>query len=106
MIIASLPALSFSSEIDLEPGNHYFTADWCGDCQEQSIDIQILQDEGYTIQIYNTNEVPEIFKDLNIKEIPMIIVVKINEKGKQVIIRLKGKQPIKKLVKVLIKDNE
>ena len=88
----------------LKSGNHYFTADWCKYCQKQGVDIQILQNQGYTIEIYNQEEIPEIFKDLNIKALPYFIIVKIDERGRKIVIRLKGKQPIRKLIKVLIKD--
>ena len=88
---------------DLKPGNYYFTADWCNYCQEQAPIIKQLQDQGFNIQIYND---PDIFKNLNIRELPTIIVIRINERGKQIVIRLKGKQPIKKLVKILIKEEK
>ena len=90
----------------LKPGNHYFMSDWCKYCREQGVDVQTLQNQDYTIEIYNKEEVPEIFKDLNIKMVPYFIIVKVDEKGRQIIIRLKGKQPIRKLVKVLIKDKD
>lgn len=87
----------------LPVGNHYFTADWCGPCQQQSVIIKKLQKQGFDIQIYNWDNDPKIFDELDIKAVPFIIIVKINEKGKQIILKLKGKQPLRKLIKLLIK---
>jgi len=91
---------------DLKPGNHYFTADWCSACQEQSIIIKQLQDQGYSIITYKQEENPKIFKNFNIKKIPMLIVVRIDEKGRRIYTRLVGVQPIQKLVKILVKEHK
>ena len=86
----------------LETGNYYFKATWCGSCQSQSKIVATLEEQGYTFTIYDADAHPDIFKDLDIKAIPMIIIVK----SKDVILKLKGKQPIRKLIKVLVKDQE
>lgn len=83
----------------LETGNYYFKASWCGPCQSQSKIVAQLQKQGYEFTIYDADAHPDIFKNLNIKEIPMIIIVK----SKDVILKLKGKQPVRKLVKLLVK---
>ena len=84
---------------ELEVGNHYFTADWCGACKVQTPIITELQKQGYDIKIYK--EWPD---ELNIKTLPTIIIVKINKKGKKVILKLKGVQPLIKLKKLIEKE--
>ena len=81
-------------------GNHYFTADWCPACQVQSKVIKNLEEQGYQFTIYNADADPDIFKNLNIKTVPMIIIVK----SKDVILKLKGKQPARVLVRFLVKE--
>ena len=85
-----------------ETGNYYFKATWCEPCKSQSKIVAQLQKQGYEFTIYDADVDPDIFKNLNIKEIPMIIIVK----SKNVILKLKGKQPIRKLIKLLVKDQE
>lgn len=97
------PSKATSSEIIVE-GNYYFTADWCPACQDQGKVIKELQKRGYVIKVYNVDEGTGPFKDITV--IPLLIIVKIDEKGRQLILKLKGKQPIRKLIKVLIKEND
>ncbi len=94
-----VPTIVNASE-PLEVGNYYFTAEWCGPCQSQSKVVARLQEQGYVFTIYDADAHPDIFKDLNIKEIPMIIIVK------DTILKLKGKQPIRKLIRLLVKQND
>lgn len=84
--------LLFAAE-PLEPGNHYFTADWCNACQKQIPIVKQLQEEGYDIQIHTDLE------NFNIRAIPYFIIIKADK----TITKLKGLQPYKKLVKVLNK---
>jgi len=86
----------------LEVGNYYFKATWCGPCESQSKIVAELQEQGYEFTIYDADTHPDIFKDLDIKAIPTIIIVK----SKNVILKLKGKQPLRRLIRLLIKDQE
>ncbi len=102
-IFIFLPRTVESSEIITLPvGNHYYTTDWCPACQEQGKVIKELQELGYVIEIYNIDKDEGPFDD--IVAIPFMIIVKIGEKGKQIILKLKGRQPIRKLIKLLQSD--
>ncbi len=96
-ILIAMAITAKADEINLEPGNHYFTSSWCGACKRQAPIVKQLQDQGYDIQIYSD---PKIFKNLNIKALPYFIIVKVNG----TVVRLRGLQPIKKLVKVMVKS--
>lgn len=90
----------------LSIGNHYFTANHCSVCQKQKAVIKKLEKQGFDIQIHNYNKEKELFKKLKIKSVPIFIIVKVDEKGKLLILKLKGKQPIKKLIKLLHKGDK
>ena len=92
---------TYASE-PMETGNYYFKATWCGPCVEQSKIVAQLQEQGYKFTIYDADIHPDIFKNLDIKSIPMIVIVK----SKNVVLKLKGKQPIRKLIRLLVKDQE
>jgi len=101
--LIAIPAMTAESQGALPVGNHYFMSDRCRPCQQQSVIIKKLQKQGFSIQIYNYNKDPKIFKKLRIKGVPLIIIIKINNKGEQIILKLKGVQPLRKLLKLLVK---
>ncbi len=102
-LIFMLPlAFAINAPKPLDEGNYYFKAMWCGPCVEQSKIVAQLEEQGFEFTIYDADADPDIFKNLNIKAIPMIIIVK----SKNVVLKLKGKQPIRKLIRLLIKDQE
>lgn len=90
----------YAAEPKLPVGNYYFTADWCPGCKVQSKVIKSLEKQGYKFTVYDADKDPDIFKNLDIKTIPTIIIVK----SKDVILKLKGEQPVRKLIKLLVKE--
>ena len=97
-IIWAIP--TYAAEPELPVGNYYFTADWCPACQDQDKVIKSLEKMGYEFTIYDADKDPDIFKNLNIKTIPTIIIVK----SKDLIIELKGKQPARILIGLLFEE--
>ncbi len=83
---------------DLESGNHYFTADWCGYCRAQKRIILRLEKEGYEFTEHDIDECPELLKKYGITGVPMIIIVP--KDGK--ILKLKGLRTAVELRKKLL----
>jgi len=94
------PIPTYAAEPELPVGNYYFTADWCPKCQQQSKVIKSLEKMGYEFTVYDADKDPDIFKNLDIKTIPTIIIVK----SKDLVIKLKGQQPARVLIKLLLEE--
>jgi len=63
----------------------YFSAGWCGPCQQLSPIMEELQSEGITVQKIDVDSNPEICQAFNVKNVPTVVfTVNDLDKGRKV----------------------
>lgn len=100
MILLLLSILINDPIDDLKPGNYYFTAEWCRACKKQKPVIKELEKRGYKFTTFDYDDDQRSFKKYKVKSMPYFIIV--NED----VIRLKGRQSLKKLQPLLHKEDD
>tara|TARA_B100000963_G_scaffold309540_1_gene285606 strand:- start:3 stop:254 length:252 start_codon:yes stop_codon:yes gene_type:complete len=63
----------------------YFSAPWCGPCEQLSPVMDELHAEGMTVQKIDVDSNPEIVQSFNIRNVPTVILQVDNvEKGRKI----------------------
>ena len=75
---------------------YYFTADWCGYCQQMKPAVGRLQQDGYPIQVVNRDQHPQMAEQMGVRGLPAFVLVANN----QIVDKLEGATSYDRLVQM------